>query len=374
MKYLYNFPWRLVLRVRCRFSSSSLSAFFGWVAVGWEFALGGGGLLWFLGGAGGGDSRRFRRLFVERQPGTSLLQLHAVSGMTYGVHERIDAGHHFAGTGGNHCGSGRQKGLIPKGANQRHNSVRRPRAKEQEAYGDGRFGYPDFRRLLVFVHIRTQRFHVHLLGLIPQCFLVAKDMAHNLGVVVRDHRGGTHEAEEEDAGHKESRIEVIGEIVKGAGCQISLRHKTAPSLRVAGNHPWSGVHVDEYDHGNGLAMRHLALHGSSDHIESIVGYKRIGGTGSDSRIGANDSKDLASQMTQRISLVEAIVDEYRSLDHHHEVTEGQIDDQYIGGSSQRFGCREDPNHQSIAQHRHQGEEDVERAQQVVHRFGRLRVS
>lgn len=121
-------------------------------------------------------------------------------------------------------------------------------------------------------------------------------------------------------------------------------------------------------------MRHLALHGSSDHIESIVGYKRIGGTGSDSRIGANDSKDLASQMTQRISLVEAIVDEYRSLDHHHEVAEGQIDDQYIGGSSQRFGCGEDPNHQSIAQHRHQGEEDVERAQQVVHRFGRLRVS
>jgi len=198
-------------------------------------------------------------------------------------------------------------------------------------------------------------------------------MTHNLGIVIGDHGGGAHEAEEKDAAHKEAGIEVIGQVIKGAGGQIALGHKTTPGFRVAGHHPGGGVHIDEYNHGNGLAVRHLALHGSSDHIEAIVGYESVRGAGSNARIGANNSKDLAAQMTQGVTLVKAVVDKDRSLDHHHEVAEGQIDNQYIRGSAQRFGCREDPDNQSIAQHRQHCEEDIERSQQIVHRLGRLRI-
>jgi len=76
--------------------------------------------------------------------------------MTDGVHKGIDAGHHFAGAGGDHGGAGRQQGLIPKSADERHHPIWRPGAEEQEADGDGRLGYPDFSSLLAFVHIRAQ--------------------------------------------------------------------------------------------------------------------------------------------------------------------------------------------------------------------------
>jgi len=132
-----------------------LSAFSGWAVLGY-LALGGRGLLRFLGGAGGGHSRRFRRLLVERQPGASLLQLHAVSGVTDGIDEWVYARHQLAGAGRDHRGSWREQALIPERSDQRHYAVWRPGHEEQEADGDGRLGYPDFSRLLAFIHIRAQ--------------------------------------------------------------------------------------------------------------------------------------------------------------------------------------------------------------------------
>jgi len=51
---------------------------------------------------------------------------------------------------------------------------------------------------------------------------VAKDVAHDLRVVVQDHQRGAHEAEEEYGAHKQAGVKVIRQVIEGAGCEIAL--------------------------------------------------------------------------------------------------------------------------------------------------------
>lgn len=125
-----------------------------------------GSLLLLLGGRGL-RRRDLPRLFVDSQPGTALLQLQAVSGVTYGIDEWVYARHQFAGAGRDHRGSWCKQTLIPECPDQRHYAVGRPRHEEQEANGDSRLRNPYLRRLLALVHIGAQRLHVHFLGLLP---------------------------------------------------------------------------------------------------------------------------------------------------------------------------------------------------------------
>lgn len=142
--------------------------------------------------------------------------------MRNGIHVRIQAGDKLAGTRRYHGDAGRQQRLVAERPDQRHDAVRRPRAHEQEANGDGRLGDTDLCRFGVGVGIGAQRFDVHLLGLLAQCLLVAEYMAHDLAVVVDNQRHRDEVAEGEDDADEEARVEGVGQVVKGARGEISL--------------------------------------------------------------------------------------------------------------------------------------------------------
>lgn len=51
---------------------------------------------------------------------------------------------------------------------------------------------------------------------------MAKDVAHNLRVVVQDHQRGAYEAEEEYGAHKQPSVKVVRQIIKGTGGEVAL--------------------------------------------------------------------------------------------------------------------------------------------------------
>lgn len=168
-----------------------------------------------------------------------------VSRMTDGVHVRIQTGYKLAGTCRYHCYTGRQQHFVTEGTDECEDGVRGPCWKrnqfrfhgltmrsgqkgltchEEETYRDGRFGDSNFGWGSVSSRIRTQWFDVHFLGLNDESslvgqvdedgwnarnaylrskrFLMPKHMAHDLTVVVDNHRHWNDVAECKQNGHK----------------------------------------------------------------------------------------------------------------------------------------------------------------------------
>lgn len=281
--------------------------------------------------------------------------------MTYGIHKWIYAGHKFASTGRYHSSAWGQETAISKGSNQGHNAVWCPGYEKQKTYCYCRLGNAYLGCVLALVHIGAQRFHIHLLGLIPQRFLVTENMSHYLAVVINYHQCGAHKAEEEYGAHKQTRIEVIGEIIKGARCQITLGYKAIPELCQRQHNPWSAVEPDDDIHDDGLGKGHISIHWLGDHIETIISNGCIGHSRSDARIRTNGSEDLASRVAQGEATMEAVVDEDGRLEAHDEVEDSQIQHKHIGWCAQRFRSAENPDNHSIANGRGAEEKDIEDA-------------
>lgn len=142
--------------------------------------------------------------------------------MADGVHVRVQTGNELACTRREHGHSRSQQALVAEGANQRQHGVRGPRSHKQETDGDGRLCDAHLDRRVGLVLVRAQRINVHLFGLLAECLLVVHDVAYDLAVIVDDEAHREDVAKGEDGAHKHAVVERVGQVVEGAGREVTL--------------------------------------------------------------------------------------------------------------------------------------------------------
>lgn len=142
---------------------------------------------------------------------------------------------------------------------------------------------------------------------------------------------------------------ILGKIICAAGRHIALGDIAIPAEQRqqrpnAANDP----HDEQTDYSRGSGQR-LSGHALHNDTVAIVGNQRHGPDGYTTKQGAKHSIQLAQEGTHDPSAVEAIQNHGREHgEHHHEIREGQIYHEHVGGRAQTLGRGEHIHHDEVA--------------------------
>jgi len=183
---------------------------------------------------------------------------------------------------------------------------------------------------------RSQAGDVHLLGLGPHSRFVSSDRLDDEEVRVEDNGQRNNVTPDEDEDTVGLVVEVLRQVVGGAGIEDTFRKVSAPA-----EERWqrskNAVKPDEDHHGSGFTEGEgLAGNSVDDDIVAVVGDEDQGPDGSESSHESTESVNTAVEGREHPhSTAETVVGEdWEVGDHHLEVEESKVGDQKIRRSLQ----------------------------------------
>jgi len=182
---------------------------------------------------------------------------------------------------------------------------------------------------------RSETGDVHLLSLSPHSRFVSSDRFDDEEVEIEDAGERKYVAPEEDEDSVGLVIEVLGQVVGGAGVKDTFRDVVAPSEeRCKGGD--NGINPDKGNHGHGLAEGEGRARDSvDDDVVTVVGDEAQRPDGSKTSHKSTESIDFTSESREHPdSTTERVVcEDWEVAQQHVKVKNSKVGNQQVGGRS-----------------------------------------
>jgi len=303
--------------------------------------------------------------FVHAAEGYVLLHGSPEAWVTESIDHWVVGGARFGQKSGEHGHQGGDHRLIEEQSLDGDSAIRSPAQDPETDVEDGDLSNTHLGALSLSA--RSEAGNVHLLGLSPHGRFVSSDGLDDEEVGVEDAGKRHNVAPDEDEDSVGPVVEVLGQVVGGAGVKDTFWDVGAPSEeRCKGGD--NGINPDEGNHGHGLGeAKGCARDSVDDDVVTVVGDEDQRPDGSETSHKSTESINFTSESREHPdSTTERVVcEDWEVAQQHVQVKNSKVGNQQVGGSPQLLDFEVKIDYHAVTQEGGDPEEAVDHSEEIV---------